>query len=78
MAIVIKYEECVIVNSSKILMAFISVHGMTVCYTVTNKMHDIAACTFTLETLKPLITKKKKSSSGRKHESDMYKTSATF
>lgn len=66
------------VNSSKILMAFICVHGMTVCNTVTNKMHDIAACTFTFETLKPFISIFKKSSSGRKHESDMYKTSATF
>jgi hypothetical protein len=66
------------VNSSKILMAFISVHGMTVCNTVTNKMHDIATCTFTIETLKPLISIFEKSSSGRKHESDMYKTSTTF
>jgi hypothetical protein len=59
-------------------MAFISVHGMTVCNTVTNKMHNIAICNFTLETLKPLISILEKSSSGGKHQSDMYKTSATF
>ena len=36
------------VNSSKIFVAFISVHGMTVCNTVTNKIHNIATCSFTL------------------------------
>jgi len=33
-------------------MALISVHGMALCNTVTNKMHNIATYNFTLETLR--------------------------